>query len=133
MVLVITSRLLIAHREALLVVRLQPSSVYSNFNRGDKGQRETRLHNFEPDFLFKLFRQRPLPAQFQVFFLSVAKRHSVRVSYWGRVESPLSDIVTNARRARNKRLRERTRAREPRSSVRPLLSSTCCATQATAF
>lgn len=48
MVLVITSRLLIAHREALLVVRLPPSSVSSNFNRGGKGQRETRLHNFEP-------------------------------------------------------------------------------------
>ena len=48
MVLVITSRLLIAHREALLVVRLQPSSVSSNFNRGGKGQRETRLQNFEP-------------------------------------------------------------------------------------
>lgn len=62
-----------------------------------------------PDFLFKLFPQRPLPAQFQVFLLSVGKRRGVRVSYWGRVEFKLSDIVTNGRRARNKRLRERER------------------------
>ena len=81
MVLVITSRLLIAHREALLVVRLQPSSVSSNFNRGGKGQRETRLHNFEPRLSLQTLPTTFLPAQFQVFFLLVGKRRRVRVSY----------------------------------------------------
>lgn len=127
----VASLLLIVRRFKLSVFNHHQYPQISIEEVRDKGRQDCITMN--PDFLFKLFRQRPLPAQLQVFLLSVQKRRGVRVSYWGRVEFPLSDIVTNARRARNKRLRERTRAREPRSFVRPLLSSACCATQSTAF
>ena len=127
----VASLLLIVRRFKLSVFNHHQYPQISIEEVRDKGRQD--CINLNPDILFKLFRQRPLPAQFQVFLLSVQKSRGVLISYWGRVEFLFSDIVTNARRARNKRLRERTRAREHRSSARPLLSSACCATQVTVF